>query len=331
MIHVNFWSLFLKKKQARITGIGSYLPQKKLTNQDLENLVDTSDEWIVSRTGMKERRIALSEEKASDLGVEAAKKALDDARISKESVDYLLVSTMTPDYITPSTAALIQKKLELKEIPALDVSSACTGFLYTLELAKALIESGLYETILVVATEKMSSVIDYEDRATCVLFGDGAAAVVVRAFGAGLLIEESVLGTDGSLAHLMTLNSFPDAPKERFFQMEGKEIFKHAVRRMSYYAKTCLEKANLSLDQIRWIIPHQANLRIISAIAKGLEIDESICYKTLHKYGNTSSSTIGIALDELLKESPLQEKDHILLLAFGGGLTFGALLLSRID
>lgn len=317
----------MSQLQARIVGIGSYLPDRILTNEDLEKMVETSDEWIVTRTGMKERRIATEAQAASDLGVEAAKRALQDANISVDKIDYILVATMTPDTVTPSTAALIQHKLSANEIPALDTSSACTGFLYTLNMAKALVESGLYQNVLVVATEKMSSVIDYRDRATCVLFGDGAAAVIVSAEGPGLLIGDGILGTDGSLGHLMNLPTC-NTEERGYLQMEGKEVFKHAVRRMSFYAKACLEKAHLTIDQVRWIIPHQANLRIISAIAKSLEIDENLCYKTVHKYGNTSASSIGIALDELLRESPLEQGDHLLLLAFGGGLTFGATLLS---
>lgn len=325
--------------KARITGLSSYLPEKILSNLDLEKMVDTSDEWIVSRTGIKERRIAKSDETPATMGAEAAKKALAEAHLKAENLDLILVATMTPDYITPSTAALIQSTLQATKAAACDLQAACTGFIYALSMAKAYIESGIYQNVLVVASEKMSSLVDYTDRNTCVLFGDGAVAAVVSHQGSGFAIESACLGADGSLAELLMVpagGSKQPTTQEtldlglHYFKMTGREVFKHAVRRMASASLECLKKANLSKDDISWLVPHQANLRIIEAISNQLDIPGDKVYKTLHRYGNTSGSSVGIALDHLVKEKELALGERVLLIAFGAGLTWGALILTKI-
>lgn len=324
--------------KARIIGTGSYLPKKILSNEDLEKLVETSDEWIVSRTGMKERRIAGADEFTSDMGVAAAMNALEDANIPAESIDLILCATLTPDHLTPSTACLIQSRLNAHKASAVDIQAACSGYLYGLATAKAFIESGMYKNILLIASEKLSSVTNYKDRGTCILFGDGASACIVSGEGKGLLIKEICLGADGCLAPLLTLpaggSKIPASQKSideqlHYIQMDGKEIFKHAVRRMEGAAKECLARANLTEKEIQWMVPHQANARIIEALAKRFEMPMERVYMTIHKYGNTSASSIGIALDELLKENKVAPQEHLLLAAFGGGLTWGAAILTN--
>jgi 3-oxoacyl-[acyl-carrier-protein] synthase-3 len=306
----------------------------------LERLVETSDEWIVSRTGMRERRIAHESEFPSDMAAQAATRALQKAKISPDEIDLILVATMSPDYITPSTAVLLQRLIGAKNAAAFDIQAACSGFLYALSMAKAYIESGLYRTALVVATEKMSAFMDYTDRNTCVLFGDGAGAVVVTAKGVGLAIDSVHLGADGEMAELIIVpggaarhptSAETLSNKLHYFQMAGKEVFRHAVRRMVSAAQTCLESLNLSDKDISWLVPHQANIRIIEAIRKSFEIPDERVFKTIHKYGNTSASSVPIALDELIRAHRLKAGEHILLTAFGGGLTWGASILTKVQ
>lgn len=325
---------------ARIIGTGSYLPERVLTNADLEKMVETSDEWIVTRTGMKERRIAHENEFTSDMGYEAAKRAIEASRLSNEEIDLILVATFTPDYALPTTSCLLQSRLNLPNASAFDLQAACTGFIYALATAKAYIESGMYKNILVVAAEKLSSVVNYTDRNTCVLFGDGASACVVSHKGKGLSIREICLGCDGQQANLIIQpagGSRRPASQESVagnlhtIQMDGKETFKHAVRRMESASKECLERAGLKEDEISWLIPHQANMRIIEAIAKRFQVPLEKVYLTIHKYGNTSASSVGIALDELLREKAVQAGENILLTAFGAGLTWGASLLTQTE
>ena len=327
------------KKVARIIGLGRFLPKKVLSNQELERLVETTHDWIVSRTGIHERRIAAEGEHTSWLGAKAAEEAIRAAGIDKSKIEVIICATMTPDYITPSTAALIQKELGLAGAAAFDMQAACTGFIYALQQAKAFVESGIYHTVLVVASEKMSSVIDYQDRNTCVLFGDGAAAAVVSSAGAGLQIEAITLGADGDQSHLIFIpgggSRKPASDKtvrerEHFVKMEGKEVYKHAVRRMTGAIETCLDQSSLKETDISWLIPHQANRRIIESIAGNFNIPPDKIYMTLHKYGNTSGSSVGIALTELTQESPSRPGDHLLLVAFGAGLTWGALILTQL-
>lgn len=326
-------------QKSRIIGLGSYLPDRILTNQELEKIVETSDEWIFSRTGIKERRIASAKETTSVMGAAAAKKALEAAGKHADEIDLILVCTMTPDYISPSTAALIQHKLHAKRAAAVDIGAACTGFLYGLSMAKAYVESGLYGHVLVIAAEKMSAVVDYTDRNTCVLFGDGAAAAVVAGKGHGFAIDTVCLGADGEFAHLVIVpggGSAHPASKEtveqkmHYLNMIGKEVFKQAVRRMVATAQDCLAKTGLRDDQLSWLVSHQANLRIMDAISKNFNIADERVYKTVHKYGNTSASSVAIALDELTQEKKIHSGEHILLVAFGAGLTWGASILTKM-
>ncbi len=326
--------------KARIVGTGSYLPERILSNQDLEKMVETSDEWIVSRTGMKERRIARADEFTSDMGYQAALKAIEAAKVPVEEIDLILVATLTPDYVFPSTACLLQARLKAVNAAAIDIQAACTGYIYALSQAKAYIDAGLYKNILIIASEKLSSIVNYKDRNTCILFGDGASACVVSDRGRGLAIRDVHLGADGELAGLLILpagGSRNPASEEtlcaqmHYLQMEGKEVFKHAVRRMESASKLCLDRAGLAESDISWLIPHQANIRIIEAIAKRFEVPSDRVYLTIHKYGNTSASSVGIALDELLREKGVKEGENILLTAFGAGLTWGASVLTCVE
>lgn len=324
--------------KARIIGTGSYLPVNVLTNSDLEKMVETSDEWIVSRTGIKERRIANETETNSYMGTEAAKKALEKAGLKADDLDLILVATLSPDYYCPAAACLVQANLGTPNTPAMDIYAACTGFLYALSQAKAFIESGIYKNILVVASEKLTTYIDYQDRTTCILFGDGAGAAVVSATGKGLLIDDVALGCDGSLGELIIIpgggtkeppsHETVDA-RRHYFKMAGNEVFKHAVRRMGAAVKQCIEEAQLQDEKIGWLVPHQANNRIIDAMAKLMNFPEERVFRTIHKYGNTSASSVIIALDELLQEKEIKDGEHILLVAFGGGLTWGAGILTK--
>lgn len=323
---------------SRIIGTGSYVPEKVLTNQDLEKMVETSDEWIVTRTGMKERRIARNDEFTSDMGVEAAKRALEAAKLDPQAIDLVLVATLTPDYIFPSTACLIQDRLGATKAAAFDIQAACTGYLYALSVAKAFVESGMYKNVLIIASEKLSSITNYKDRNTCILFGDGAAAAVISSEGTGLIIRDVNLGADGQQAELLMLPAggarMPASEKTlacdlHYIKMDGKEVFKHAVRRMESAAKKSLDRAGLKEEEISWLVPHQANMRIIEALAKRFQVPLEKVFLTIHKYGNTSASSLGIALDELLREHPHKKDDNILLAAFGGGLTWGAAVLTH--
>ena len=326
--------------KARIIGTGSYLPKRVLTNEHLTAMVDTSDEWITTRTGMKERRIAAEDEYTSDMGFQASLSALEEAQITPDEIDFILCATSTPDYLFPSTACLLQARLKASRAGALDIQAACTGFLYALSQAKAYVEAGIYKNILVVAAEKLSSIVNYKDRNTCILFGDGASACVVSAQGKGLLVRDISLGADGELAQLVYVpaggsqkpaNAETVANDLHFLQMDGKEVFKHAVRRMEGASKACLERVGLAEEDIHWLIPHQANVRIIEAIAKRFNVPMEKVFLTIHKYGNTSAASVGITLDELLRQRSVSAGENILLVAFGAGLTWGASLLTQTN
>ena len=328
----------MTKSKARIIGTGSYLPERVLTNRDLETMVNTTDEWIVTRTGMKERRIARSDEYTSDMGFQAALYALSAARIEAKEIDLILFATLTPDYVFPATACLIQSRLKAENAAAMDVQAACTGYLYCLSQAKAYIEAGIYKNVLIIAAEKLSSIVNYQDRNTCVLFGDGASACIVSDRGSGLSVREVSLGADGEFAELINLPAggsrrpaSQDTISEglHYLRMEGKEVFKHAVRRMEAASKACLERVGIPESAISWIIPHQANMRIIEGVAKRFEVPMEKVFMTIHKYGNTSASSLGIALDELIRERGLAQGENLLLCAFGAGLTWGASVLTE--
>lgn len=327
------------KLRARIVGLGSYLPERVLANAELETLVDTSNDWIVSRTGIEERRIAGPEEWASTMGAASAKRALEDANVMPEDVDLILVATMTPDYISPSTAGIIQHSIGAVKSAAVDLQAACSGFLYALATAKAYVESGMYKIVLVVASEKMSAFIDYTDRNTCILFGDGSCSVVVSGEGDGWAVDTVTLGAQGEYADMIIIpgggarhpaKTETIDQKLHYFQQQGKEVFKHAVRRMAAVAQETIEKAGLRKEEISWLVPHQANGRIIDAVAKFFEISAEKVIRTVGKYGNTSAASIAIALEELLKIAEHPKGEHILLVAFGGGFTWGAAVITKI-
>ena len=315
-----------------IIGTGSYVPEKVLTNHDLEKIVDTTDEWIHSRTGMRERHIAADSQATSDLATEAAKAALADAGISAEEVDLLVVATLSPDMFFPSTACFVQEKIGAKNAFCYDLGAACSGFLYALDNAKNQIASGAVKTALVIGAEKMSTFIDWEDRGTCILFGDGAGAAVLQAGGEGRGIMKSVMGSDGSLADLLwtpgggsrnPISHVTIAQRQQYLKMQGREVFKHAVVRMTEAVVQALEKNDVGVDEIKCFIPHQANIRIIDAIAKRLGIADRI-YTNVEKYANTSSAALAIALDEAVKDGTIKRGDLVALTVFGGGFTWGA-------
>jgi 3-oxoacyl-[acyl-carrier-protein] synthase-3 len=325
----------MNRRTVSIVGTGSYLPERVLTNQDLEKMVDTSDEWIQTRTGIKERRIAREDQATSDLGAEAARRALTDAGLKAEDVDVIICATITPDMGFPNTGCFIQKQIGATNAFCFDLEAACSGFLYALEVGRGLVETGAVKTALVVAAEKISSILDWQDRNTCVLFGDAAGAAVLQARGAEHGIMASTMGSDGSLAELLMLpgggSRHPTSEqtiKDRmhYMKMAGREVFKHAVNNMVQSAKNALEKSGLAIDDIRWIIPHQANLRIINAIGDRLGAGHDKLVVNLEKYGNTSAATIIVALDELARTGRLQKHDKVLLVAFGGGFTWGAVV-----
>lgn len=315
-----------------IVGTGVYLPEKTVTNRDLEKIVDTNDEWIYSRTGMRERHIARDDQATSDLAAEAAKAALADAGISADEVDLLIVATLSPDMFFPSTACFVQDKIGAKNAYCYDLGAACSGSLYALETAKNQIACGAVNTVLVIGAEKMSTFVDWKDRNTCVLFGDGAGAMVLRATGARRGIMNGVFGSDGSLANLLwTPGGGSRNPmthemldrNEQYLKMEGREVYKHAVIQMTKSVLETLEKNGISSDDINLFIPHQANARIIDAIGKRLGVEDRM-FLNVEKYANTSAAALPIAIHEAVKSGQVSKGDLMLLVAFGGGFTWGA-------
>lgn len=325
--------------KAHLVGIGSYLPKKIMTNQDFEKIVDTTDEWITNRTGIKQRHIAREDETCSDMAYEAALLAMQDAQVCMDDIDAIIVGTITADYSCPSAACVLQGKLGGKKVPAFDVNAACSGFPYCLSIAESFVQSGKYKNLLVVASEKMSSVVDYTDRTTCVLFGDGAAAAVVSDQPKGFSVDQVFLGADGERSMIMSVpaggSKLPACQESldqrlHFFRMQGKEVFKCAVRHMSAIAEECVEKAGITMEQIHWLIPHQANTRIVEAVAKRSSLPTERIYNEVHRYGNTSGSSVLIALNDLMREKGVKKGEKILLVAFGGGMTWGATLLTKV-
>ena len=323
---------------AAFRSIGAYAPEKILTNEELSDMVDTSDEWITKRTGIKERRIASESEKNSDMGAKAAELALQRSGIAKEDIDLVLCGTISPDYFCmPSTATVIAKKVGIKGATAFDISAACTGFIYSLSIARAFIESGMKKNVLVVGSEKLSSITDYNDRGTCILFGDGAGAAVISATTNK---EEAIVdintGADGEYADLlMTPNggsgSSHDALEKEtagcYMQMKGNETFKIAVRTLTNDVKDILEKNNIKSEDIQHFIPHQANLRIIKAVGDALKMRDDQVVLTVEKYGNTSGASIPMAINDTYESGALKKGELMLLDAFGGGLTWGSALI----
>ena len=320
-----------------ISGVGAYLPKRLLTNKELTSIVDTSEEWIFSRTGIVARHIAADDEASSDLGVMAAKEAIKDANLTPEDIDLLVVATITPDMEFPSTAALLQAKLGLKNIMAFDVVAACSGFLYSIEVVAKMLASGAYKRALVVGAEKLTSVVDWEDRTTCVLFGDGAGAFVLEnSEKSGLTVIDSILGVDGSNPDILCIpaggSKMPaseESVKNRlhFMKMNGKEVFKVAVKWMEQSVIDLLKRNNLTKEDIACLIPHQANLRIIEMLAQRLDLPRNKVYCNLEKVGNTSAASIPIAFAEARTKNYFEGGGYIVLVAFGGGLTWGATLI----
>ena len=323
-------------RSCSITGVGSYVPVKILTNADLEKMVETSDEWITSRTGIKERRIAAANEFTSDLAAKAAERAMKMAGVVAEQIDLIIVATITPDMPFPATACLVQHKLGAKRAAAFDLEAACSGFIYGLEVAQQFIMSHTYDTVLVIGAEKLSSIVDWTDRNTCVLFGDGAGAAILqnRENSHGSLT--AVMGADGESADLLFMpggGSRCPATKDsvdarlHYLLMEGKETFKSAVQAMCSAAQEVLQRCELDISQIKCVIPHQANRRIIDVVGERLGAKPEQLFVNLHRYGNTSAASVAIALDEAVAAGKIQRGDLVLMVVFGAGLTWGAAII----
>ena len=317
---------------SRIIGTGSYLPEKVLTNKELESMVDTSDEWIQDRTGIKERHIAAEGETTADMGVIAARRALEMAGKKNEDIDLIIVATTTPDKVFPSTACLIQKRLEIHGCAAFDVQAVCTGFVYALAVADKFIKTGSAKTALVIGTETLSRIVDWTDRSTCVLFADGGGAVVVEASE-----EPGILSThlhaDGSYEHLLHVprgisEGYSQLKKgEAYIFMKGNEVFKMAVNTLGRIADETLAANNFEKNQIDWLVPHQANTRIIQATAKKLKLPMDRVVVTVGEHGNTSAASIPLALDTAVRDGRIKKGESVILEAFGGGFTWGSALM----
>jgi len=316
-----------------IASVGSYVPEKILTNADLEKLVDTSNDWILARTGIRERRIAAKDEFTSDLAARAAARAMTKASIAADKIDLIIVATVTPDMPFPSTACLVQRKIGAHRAAAFDLEAACSGFIYGLEIGQQFIMSRTYDTVLVIGAEKLSSIVNWRDRNTCVLFGDGAGAAILqnRPNSHGLLT--AVMGADGGKADVLSLpggGSRCPATTEsvaaglHFLQMDGKETFKNAVQAMHTAAQEALARCEIDISQVQCVIPHQANRRIIDAVAERLGAKPGQVFVNLDRYGNTSAASVAIALDEAVESGRIKRGDLVLLVVFGAGLTWGA-------
>ena len=314
--------------KAIIRATGSYLPKKTLTNHDMEKLVETSDEWIFTRTGIKQRHIAEGDEFTSHMATEAAKKALKSSGINPQDLDLIIVATTTPDKTFPSTATKVQALIGATNAAAFDIQAVCAGFLYGLTIANSMIKSGMCKNILLIGADKMSSIVDWKDRKTCVLFGDGAGAVIISSTSStdnsGIISNE--IKADGTLEHILyTTGGTSTTHTSGCIMMEGKEVFKHAVQKMTSSMLTLLERENLSTQDIDWIIPHQANIRIIEYIAKKIDVPLEKIISTIGQHANTSAASIPLAMDTFSHK--FKKGDKILLTAAGGGFTWGALLL----
>jgi len=304
---------------AGIIGVGRYVPEKVVKNTDLEKIMDTSDEWIRTRTGIEERRIAGDDMDTSDMAFEAAKNAIEHAGISPKEIDLILVATVTPDQPFPTVACMLQDRLGAANAAAMDISAACAGFMYGLATAQQFITSGAYRYVLVVGVEKLSKITDWSDRNTAVLFGDGAGAAVVGPVSEGRGILAFDLGADGSGGKYLY--------QDRYIHMNGREVFKFAVRQMGESCIRVIEKAGLSKEDVDFLIPHQANIRIMESARQRLELPVEKMSKTVHKYGNTSAASIPISLVEELEAGKIKDDQVIVMVGFGGGLTWGAVLL----
>lgn len=325
--------LLKPKRTVSIIGTGSYVPERILTNAELEKMVETSDEWIVSRTGIRERRIAGPTEYTSEMAVKAARAAMDQAGISSDEIDLIIVATVTPDMAFPSTACCVQRTLKAKRAACFDVSAACSGFLYALEIAQQFITSHTYNTVLVIGADKLSNLVDWKDRNTCVLFGDGAGAAVLRNRSGSHGIVSSHMGSDGNYADILSIPggacripASEEVLEKRLntIKMAGKEVYKQAVNAMLTAANVALEQSGLRAQDLACIIPHQANMRIIEAIAGRMNVPLDRFVVNLDRYGNTSAAAVAIALDEANRTGRMKIGDYVLLVVFGGGLTWAS-------
>lgn len=313
---------------SRISGTGSYLPTKILTNAELERMVDTTDEWIFARTGIRERHIAASDEYTSDLGIAAAKKAIEAANIDVQDIDLLIVATTTPDRVFPSTACLIQNQLGIKNnSPAFDVQAVCSGFVYALSVADSMIKTGAAKTALVIGAETMSRITDWTDRSNCILWGDGAGAVILQASNeAGIITTH--LHANGSYEKLLTVPAGVSRQEgDKTIKMEGNAVFKMAVNTLDQIVDETLLANGLQKSDVDWLVPHQANIRILQATAKKLDMDLDKVVVTVDKHGNTSAASIPLALDTAVRDGRIKRGDVILMEAFGGGFTWGSALI----
>lgn len=325
----------MTKITAAITAIGGFVPEYKLTNEELETMVDTNNEWIMSRTGIEERRILKGEDKgSSDLGAPAIEELLKKRGIKAEEIDLIICCTVTPDHVFPATANIISDKIGAKNAFGYDLNAACSGFLYGLATGSKFIESGQYKKVVIVGADKMSSIVDYEDRTTCIIFGDGAAAVLLEPSEDGLGIQDSILRSDGSgRIHLHQKAGGSVKPpshetidnKEHYIYQEGQAVFKFAVTNMADVSAEIMDKNNLTADDVAWLVPHQANKRIIDATARRMGVSDEKVMLNIKKYGNTTNGTIPLCLWEW--ESQLKKGDNIILSAFGGGFTWGSIYL----
>lgn len=322
----------MMEKRIGIIGVGSCLPKKVLNNYDLEKMVETSDEWITTRTGIKERRIADKGTASSDLAIKAAQEALIKAKIKPSELELIIVATITPDMQFPSTSCFVQKGLEAKNAVCFDIGAACSGQLYGLVVAQQMIQNGLYKNALVIGSEILSSITDWKDRNTCVLFGDGAGAAVLAPVEEGGILS-SHLGSDGNLSGLLQLpgggSRYPAThttinERMHYIKMRGNELFKHAVRLMVDCAQKALNKAGVKGKDVKWVIPHQANVRILNAMAKRLGIAQDKIFLNIQHYGNMSSASLAVALAEAADSGRINKGNYVLLAAFGAGLVWGA-------
>lgn len=320
-------------KRARILGTGRGVPEKILTNADLEKLVDTTDDWITARTGIKERRVSREDQALSDFAIPAAQAALEMAGVAGEEVDLVIVATVTPDTSFPATSTQVQEAIGATGAASFDLSAACTGFIYGLGVAQGMIAAGAIETAVVVGGEVLSKIVDYTERSTCVLFGDGAGAAVVQGHDGEQGLLEVAMHSDGSLGYLIDrpgggsrhpINAASDNGHDGYLRMRGNETFRVAVRSLAEVSKEVLGKSGVEASDVDWFIPHQANRRIIDAVGQRLEIPDGHTYVNVERYGNTSAASIPIALDELNREGKIEPGQLVLLSAFGSGLTWGA-------
>ncbi|HHW22607.1 MAG TPA: ketoacyl-ACP synthase III [Clostridiaceae bacterium] len=327
----------IKPFKAGITGTGSMLPDKKLTNFQLESIVETSDEWIVKRTGIRERRIIDDSMPLAELAAGASNRAIADAGIAADDIDLIIATTITPDYLSPSLACQVQKLIGAGKAAAFDMNAACTGFIYALQISRQFIENGTYKNILIVSAEALSRIVDFTDRRTCVLFGDGAGAVVLGRVDDGTGISSAILGACGEDGSVLTIPCFyateedlalRNEGKKQVIWMDGSEVFTFASKIMSESTKNVLDDSGISINDIKYIFPHQANMRILQNAAKRLDVPMDKVYTNLEYTGNISSASVPVCLDEAAKKGLLKKGDKLILVAFGGGLTYGAALLT---